>query len=64
MHRELFLFELEFKIHVYIYKQKTNIKRNCDYLIQLNDNKTTIAFEHSCVLPQWCTVGKCEYKKK
>ena len=35
-----------------IYKQNKNIKRNCDTLIQQNDNKTTIAFEHSCVLPQ------------
>ena len=32
-----------------------NIMRSCDTLIQLNDNKTTNAFEHSCVLPQWCT---------
>ena len=23
--------------------------------ILLNDNKTNKAFEHSCVLPQWCT---------
>ena len=43
-------------IYIYIYiKQNTNIKRNCDTLIQYNDNKTTKAFEHSCVLPQWCT---------
>ena len=41
-----------------IYRQNTNIERNYDTLIQINDNKTTKAFEHSCVLPQWCTVGK------
>ena len=44
-------------IYIYIYIQKTNIKRNCDTLIQSNYNKTTIDFEHSCVLLQWSTVG-------
>ena len=43
---------------IYIYIDITNIKRNCDTLIQQNDNKTTEAFEHFCVLLQWCSVRK------
>ena len=46
------------------YKQNTNIKCSCDTLIQLNDNKMTKAFEQSCVLPEWCTGGNCDKKKR
>ena len=40
-------------IYIYIYIQNTNIKRNCDTLIQSNDNKTTIDFEHTSVRNLW-----------
>ena len=44
-------------IYIYICRQNTNIMRSSDTLIP----KTTKAFEHYCVLPQWCTGGKYEY---
>ena len=47
-------------MYIYIYILNTKIKRIFDTLIKYDENKTTKAFEHYCVLAQWCTGEKCE----